>query len=91
MVRLPRIAKPPGQPGEEYGRGLGDPEFLPDDVKQAVLKEARMGRAIEWVIAEPNPTTTGLAQFLRVSRATAYRMLAHPRFQVMLREALSGL
>lgn len=89
-VVLKRIARSADPPGQVYGRAELDPDYLPDEARQAVLKQARMARAIEWVVAEPNPTTLGLAEHLKVSRATAWRMLAHPAFVAMLRKALSG-
>lgn len=90
MVSLKRIAKSHVPLGDVYGRAETDPDYLPDEQRQSLLKERRMLRAIEWVIGEPAPTATGMAEVLGISRATVYRMLAHPRFQVMLRTQLSG-
>jgi hypothetical protein len=63
------------------------PETLPG---KAALKAGRMAKAVELLIVDPQPNVTVLAEKLGVSRATFYRMLADPLFQVMLQKALSG-
>ncbi len=89
-VTLRRIAKSATPPGDVYGKAELDPSFLPDEQRRSVLKELRMGKAVEWLVAQQRPTVEGLAELLGVSRATIYRMLANVKFQALLRQQVLG-
>lgn len=73
-----------------YGSAEMSPEFLPGPARQAFLRQVQVTKAVEHVITAPKPTMEGLAKALSVSRATVYRIVAMPEFQVALRQQLSG-
>ncbi len=73
-----------------YGSAALTPDFLPGPARQVALREQQLAKAVEHIVTAPAPTMVSLAATLRVSRATAYRILAMPGFQEKLREMLTG-
>jgi hypothetical protein len=73
-----------------YGAAGVAPSDLPTPAGRDAIKLVRIGRAVEWLATHPDPNVNGLAAYLRVSRATAYRLLASPAFRLLLRREMEG-
>lgn len=73
-----------------YGSAELTPEFLPGPARQATLKQQQLAKAVEHIATATAPTMASLAASLKVSRATAYRVVGMPEFQGMLRQVLTG-